>query len=743
MEKTRVKGRASRKKAGFTIWLFARRAFIAGLVGASMACLLAASLPPSTESASRGALTVAERIAYQRAIEEVYWRHRIWPKENSGAKPALEAVMAQAQIEEKVEDYLRTSQLVAEQRGWPITASELQAEMERMARQTRKPQVLRELFAALENDPFVVAECLARPIVAGRLVSVVMIGAGPTLVRASLRSSAALPAGYKLPKIWVPLDCADNTWTAATTVNAPEVRHVRPGAAVWTGSEMILWGGTNSNGALNNLNTGGRYTPSTDSWTDTTVANAPLGRGGHTTVWTGREVIVWGGANYPTGDLNTGGRYNPATNTWTATSTTNAPSGRGSHSAIWTGSEMIVWGGTLYIGNDRFNSGGRYNPGTDTWTATSTANAPSARWDHTALWIGSEMIVWGGTDQTNYLRTGGKYTPATDTWTPTRIPDSSIPGRVAHTAVWTGSEMIVWGGVDETFHDTSTGGRYNSGTDSWIATGVANGAPSPRSDHTAVWTGREMIVWGGNSPTASLNTGKRYNPDTDAWTLMTTANAPVARSVHTAVWTGNEMIVWGGDDNNGLELNTGGRYCAQPSTPLVQSAVSRKTHGNAGSFDLNLPLTGPAGIESRSGGATGDYTIVLTFLANVSVSGSPQAAITSGIGNIGSGGVSNGGTVTTSGNVVTIPLTNVANAQTINITLNNVNGATNLTIPMAVLLGDTNGDGFVNSGDALQTRNRAGQTTDATNFRSDVNLDGFINSGDSTLVRARSGTFLP
>jgi hypothetical protein len=58
-------------------------------------------------------------------------------------------------------------------------------------------------------------------------------------------------------------------------------------------------------------------------------------------------------------------------------------------------------------------------------------------------------------------------------------------------------------------------------------------------------------------------------------------------------------------------------------------------------------------------------------------------------------------------------------------------------------VGDTNGDRFVNSGDALQTRTRSGQATDATNFRSDVNADGFINSGDTTLVRARSGTFVP
>ena len=72
--------------------------------------------------------------------------------------------------------------------------------------------------------------------------------------------------------------------------------------------------------------------------------------------------------------LNTGGRYNPGTNTWTATSTTNAPDCPSFHTAVWTGSEMIVWGGRITAGV--FNTGGRYNPSTDSWTSTSTTNAP-------------------------------------------------------------------------------------------------------------------------------------------------------------------------------------------------------------------------------------------------------------------------------------------------------------------------------------------------------------------------------
>ena len=116
-----------------------------------------------TTTASQRILTFAERVAYQRAIEDVYWRHRIWPKENLNPKPSLAAVMSQAQIENKVADYLRESQSLEVYWRRPITADQLQAEMDRMARDTKQPEVLRELFEALGNDPFVIAECLARP----------------------------------------------------------------------------------------------------------------------------------------------------------------------------------------------------------------------------------------------------------------------------------------------------------------------------------------------------------------------------------------------------------------------------------------------------------------------------------------------------------------------------------------------------------------------------------------------------
>jgi hypothetical protein len=94
-------------------------------------------------------------------------------------------------------------------------------------------------------------------------------------------------------------------------------------------------------------------------------------------------MIVWGGRHGPfPPPLNTGGRYDPSTDSWTATTTTNAPTGRYAHTAVWTDTEMIIWGG---LAPGLTGTGGRYNPETDRWTPTSTTNAPSARDSHTAV----------------------------------------------------------------------------------------------------------------------------------------------------------------------------------------------------------------------------------------------------------------------------------------------------------------------------------------------------------------------
>jgi N-acetylneuraminic acid mutarotase len=122
-------------------------------------------------------------------------------------------------------------------------------------------------------------------------------------------------------------------------------------------------------------------------------------------------MVVWGGRadNFGT-DLNTGGRYDPVADAWTPTTVLTAPQARRNHTAVWTGTRVIVWGGADPSPfNLTFNTGGRYDPATDTWKATTTVNAPEGRENHTAVWTGSAMLVWGGSADGAYLDTGGRY----------------------------------------------------------------------------------------------------------------------------------------------------------------------------------------------------------------------------------------------------------------------------------------------------------------------------------------------
>jgi hypothetical protein len=118
-------------------------------------------------------------------------------------------------------------------------------------------------------------------------------------------------------------------------------------------------------------------------------------------------MIVWGGSPggpFPIFDFNTGGQYDPVGNTWTATTTTGAPSARKGHTAVWNGKRMIVWGGT------ELDTGGEYDPIGGSWRVTRTLGAPSGRADHTAVWTGKRMIVWGGHGPGGIVvNTGGQH----------------------------------------------------------------------------------------------------------------------------------------------------------------------------------------------------------------------------------------------------------------------------------------------------------------------------------------------
>ena len=623
-----------------------------------------------------------KRVTAESAVEAVYWRHRSWPSDNSGAKPSFDQALPQSVVRARVEDYMLQSKALEQLWARPIGDEELQAEVERMAASSGAPQVLKEIFTALGNDPILLAECVARPLLADRLIrrayardaryhlalktaieqslarnpfaaegrtlgdeyhETVWVLGGGRPGRAAMQAGArvvrmdpdtwrdrlaALQAGFEsdsdLPVgVFGELQEDDESFFVQAVVEKDGTR-LRVATAVWRKVSFDDWWAqakkTLDSGASAEVAslTRGEATPplpeltpeaacTPDTWQPVQSVGAPTIREAHTAVWTGAEMIVWGGFNATTQlDTNTGSRYDPATDSWTAMSTTNAPEARDTHTAVWTGTRMVVWGG----GNEVFvpkNTGGRYDPTTNSWVATTTSGAPAARESHTAVWTGSRMVVWGGYNSSfNDLNTGARYDPATDSWTSTTTTGAPV-ARDAHTAVWTGSRMVVWGGEDDVPSGLNSGGRYDPVGNSWSMT-TTTGAPAARWFHTAVWTGSKMIVWGGLDAASDFNTGGVYDPGTDVWTSTATAGAPAARDMHVAVWTDalNEMDVWGGQDDTVTQLNSGGRYNPTTNTwtaiSTLAAPVGRRFHTVSWTGSEMIPWGGWNAGDLNSGG---------------------------------------------------------------------------------------------------------------------------------------------
>ncbi len=196
---------------------------------------------------------------------------------------------------------------------------------------------------------------------------------------------------------------------------------------------------------------------------------------------------------------------------------------------------------------------------------------------------------------------------------------------------------------------------------------------------------------------------------------------------------------------NAIQTTTGGLYDAFVSkiaAPVqLVSVASAKTHGSAGTFNIDLPLTGAPGIECRSGGASGNYTMVFTFGLNLA--SADGASVTSGTGAVSANTIDS-----SDSHRYIVNLTGITDAQYIGVTLSNVsdsagNHSDSISQEMGVLIGDVNGDGVVNVGDTALVRGNAGVTLDNTNFQYDVNVDGLVNVGDTSIVKSKSGDFLP
>jgi hypothetical protein len=270
---------------------------------------------------------------------------------------------------------------------------------------------------------------------------------------------------------------------------------------------MLVFGGLDARAARTD---GARYDPVGNVWSSMTGGVwAPSTRRSSVAVSTGVEFLVYGGETFDTSGPEwtaTGAVYDSATDAWRPMTPPDATQVVPRETAaVWTGTEMIVWGGREPAGAEAaVDRGGRYNPALDVWTPVATSGAPAPRSLHTASWTGTEMIVWAGTGAAIF-DSGGRYTPATNTWAPIA---SGGTARYAHTAVWTGSKIIAWGGLGVGSVGVSgPAAIYDPGTDSWSSSGNPlpgnDQPPIARVNHTAVWTGSRMIIWGGQKPNAA------------------------------------------------------------------------------------------------------------------------------------------------------------------------------------------------------------------------------------------------
>jgi N-acetylneuraminic acid mutarotase len=284
-------------------------------------------------------------------------------------------------------------------------------------------------------------------------------------------------------------------------------------ATVWTGTELLIWGGENCAGSAcpsieaPHLSDGAAYTPATDKWRK--LPAAPISaRTPAATAWTGTEMLVWGGVS-ENGFFADGAAYDPAANRWRPMAASPLAA-RNAGVAAWSGRELLVWsGGNVDTG---FRDGAAYDPAADRWRPLS-ASPLAPRAGAAGVWTGREMLVWSGVDPAAGVefRDGAAYDPAADRWRP--IASSPIAGRDDAAAVWSGRELLVWGGTTLTGPFFADGAAYDPATDRWRVL-----EPVPllgRGNPITVWDGQGMLMWGGLvvvSTGASSSEGVRYTP---------------------------------------------------------------------------------------------------------------------------------------------------------------------------------------------------------------------------------------
>jgi hypothetical protein len=315
---------------------------------------------------------------------------------------------------------------------------------------------------------------------------------------------------------------------------------------VWTGSEVVVWGGEKpSEGAWHA--DGAAFDPITGTWRK--LADSPLApRSEHVAVWTGVEVIICCGRIVGAGA--SAGVYNPEADQWREISA--PPIGPAFAEAVWTGDEMLVFGGVGIGGAPNLTAAAAYNPDTDIWRRL--ADLPYGL-ERTADAVYGDGVVFAwpsGFGLPPPEPPPLSYHIESDTWTPLPpLPPEMTP--VVPSLVWTGDQLIAWG-LAPGFDDAQgLGVAFRPNTREWKVLPSAPLEPTDwwdgtEASQTTAWTGAEVVVWTGYVGTEWNDPATRvvaYDPSQDSWRELEPAPIP-AQGLYNEpiIWTGSQLITY-------------------------------------------------------------------------------------------------------------------------------------------------------------------------------------------------------
>jgi hypothetical protein len=308
-------------------------------------------------------------------------------------------------------------------------------------------------------------------------------------------------------------DPSKDAWTALANQGAPSPRDLA--AAVWTGSHVVVWGGGPGVGVGGKaLATGARWARATSSWVPIADAGAPAPRRAPIAAWTGSAVLIWGGTDEGNGVAG-GALYDDAADAWKPISDVGAP-------AVHEGAAWALGGATLYLfGGDSngtaTSDGYAYDTIKDAWRVLPSSGAPSPRTSAFAAWVGDELAIFGGLDGGHQpLDSGALYAPATDTWT-TLTAGSPPPKRAApfRRTGWVGSTLagtLIAGGWDGGSNLMIDGKILGPDLSAWKVAVPAFPSHSEHEWGVGLWTGQELLLWSGLDNGVPSAAGERYKP---------------------------------------------------------------------------------------------------------------------------------------------------------------------------------------------------------------------------------------